>query len=61
MSCMDRRTKGVTLAAIDVVEAAVRRPLGLGTMNLLSKLASRMLDYVPELVSYQACVKIKIK
>jgi len=42
---MDRRTKGITPGDLVVLEDADRRPLGLGTMNPLSKIAIRMLDF----------------
>jgi 23S rRNA (cytosine1962-C5)-methyltransferase len=57
---MDRRTKGVTPGGLVVVEDAERRPLGLGTMNPLSKIAVRMLDFDPEAVIDQAWFKTKI-
>jgi 23S rRNA (cytosine1962-C5)-methyltransferase len=57
---MDRRTKGVTPGGFVVVEDAERRPLGLGTMNPLSKIAVRMLDFDPEAVIDQAWFKTKI-
>jgi 23S rRNA (cytosine1962-C5)-methyltransferase len=57
---MDRRTKGVTPGGLVVVEDAERRPLGLGTMNPLSKIAVRMLDFDPEAVIDQTWFKTKI-
>lgn len=45
---MDRRTKGITPGDLVVLEDAERRPLGLGTMNPLSKIAIRILDFDTE-------------
>ena len=45
---MDRRTKAVAPGSLVVLEDAERRPLGLGTLNPLSKIAVRMLDFDPE-------------
>lgn len=57
---MDRRTKGLTPGAIVVLEDAERRPLGLGTMNPLSKIAVRMLDFNIEAVIDQAWFEAKL-
>jgi 23S rRNA (cytosine1962-C5)-methyltransferase len=57
---MDRRTKGVTPGGLVVVEDSERRPLGLGTMNPLSKIAVRMLDFDPDAVIDQAWFKTKL-
>ncbi|HCP80847.1 MAG TPA: RlmI/RlmK family 23S rRNA methyltransferase [Octadecabacter sp.] len=51
---MDRRTKGATPGSLVVLEDAERRPLGLGTINPLSKIAVRMLDFDTEAVVDQA-------
>ena len=51
---MDRRTKGATPGSLVVLEDAERRPLGLGTINPLSKIAVRMLDFDTEAVIDQA-------
>ena len=57
---MDRRAKGVTPGSLVVLEDAERRPLGLGTMNPISKIAIRMLDFDPEAVIDQAWFATKI-
>lgn len=57
---MDRRTKGVTPGDLVVLEDADRRPLGLGTMNPLSKIAVRMLDFNPDAVVDQEWFATKI-
>ncbi|MBT8411811.1 MAG: class I SAM-dependent rRNA methyltransferase [Octadecabacter sp.] len=41
---MDRRTKGLPSGDLVQVEDAERRPLGIGTINPVSKIAVRMLD-----------------
>ncbi|KAG1667683.1 Ribosomal RNA large subunit methyltransferase I [Nymphon striatum] len=57
---MDRRTKAITPGALVVLEDADRRPLGLGTMNPLSKIAVRMLDFDPEAVVDKAWFAAKL-
>lgn len=41
---MDRRTKSLPSGGLVLVEDAERRPLGIGTINPVSKIAVRMLD-----------------
>ncbi|SMX32021.1 RSP_2647 family RNA methyltransferase [Octadecabacter ascidiaceicola] len=57
---MDRRTKGATLGSLVVLEDAERRPLGLGTINPLSKIAVRMLDFDTDAVIDQAWFEAKL-
>ncbi|MFT7369888.1 MAG: 23S rRNA (cytosine1962-C5)-methyltransferase [Alteromonas macleodii] len=57
---MDRRTKGVNPGGLVVVEDSERRPLGLGTLNPLSKIAVRMLDFNPDAVIDQAWFEVKL-
>ncbi len=45
---MDRRTKGLAPGDLVTLEDAERRPLGIGTINPLSKIAVRMLDFDTE-------------
>ncbi|MCC5969310.1 MAG: class I SAM-dependent rRNA methyltransferase [Pararhodobacter sp.] len=47
---LDRRTKNLTPGALAVLEDSERRPLGLVTVNPLSKISARMLDRNPEAV-----------
>jgi 23S rRNA (cytosine1962-C5)-methyltransferase len=57
---MDRRTKGLNPGGLVIVEDSERRPLGLGTLNPLSKIAVRMLDFNPEAVIDQAWFEVKL-
>lgn len=57
---MDRRTKGVPPGGLVVLEDAERRPLGLGTINPLSKIAVRMLDFDPEAAIDEAWFAAKL-
>lgn len=57
---MDRRTKGVPAGGLVVLEDAERRPLGLGTMNAISKIAVRMLDFNPDAVIDEAWFVTKL-
>lgn len=50
----DRRTQGLALGALAVLEDGERRPLGLVTVNLQSKIIARMLDRDPAAVIDQA-------
>ena len=50
----DRRTQGLALGALAVLEDGERRPLGLVTVNLKSKIIARMLDRDPAAVIDQA-------
>lgn len=45
---MDRRTKALAPGTLAVLEDAERRPLGLATINPLSRIVARMLDRDPE-------------
>jgi len=45
---LDRRTKALTPGTLAVLEDSERRPLGLVTVNPLSKITARMLDRDPE-------------
>ncbi|MCB6177354.1 class I SAM-dependent methyltransferase [Rhodobacter sp. Har01] len=45
---LDRRTAGLAPGALAVLEDAERRPLGLVTVNPVSKIVARMLDRDPE-------------
>ncbi|MCW1952496.1 MAG: class I SAM-dependent rRNA methyltransferase [Octadecabacter sp.] len=58
---MDRRTKGATPGSLVVLEDSERRPLGLGTINPLSKIAVRMLDFDADAVIDQAWFKAKLE
>ncbi len=51
---MDRRTKGLSAGSLVQLEDAERRPLGLGTINPVSKIAVRILDFDTEAVVDQA-------
>lgn len=46
----DRRTQGIAPGALAVLEDGERRPLGLVTVNVKSKIIARMLDRDPEAV-----------
>ncbi|MGB4907530.1 MAG: RlmI/RlmK family 23S rRNA methyltransferase, partial [Tabrizicola sp.] len=46
----DRRTQGLAPGALAVLEDGERRPLGLVTVNMKSKIIARMLDRDPEAV-----------
>ncbi len=46
----DRRTQALTAGALAVLEDGERRPLGLVTVNVRSKIIARMLDRDPEAV-----------
>jgi len=50
----DRRTQGLAPGALAVLEDGERRPLGLVTVNVKSKIIARMLDRDPEAVIDQA-------
>lgn len=50
----DRRTQGLAPGALAVLEDGDRRPLGLVTVNVKSKIIARMLDRDPEAVIDQA-------
>jgi len=50
----DRRTQGLAPGALAVLEDGERRPLGLVTVNVKSKIIARMLDRDPEAVIGQA-------
>ena len=50
----DRRTQGLAPGALAVLEDGERRPLGLATVNVKSKIIARMLDRNPEAVIDQA-------
>lgn len=50
----DRRTQGLAPGALAVLEDGERRPLGLVTVNMKSKIIARMLDRDPEAVIDQA-------
>jgi 23S rRNA (cytosine1962-C5)-methyltransferase len=50
----DRRTQGLAPGALAVLEDGERRPLGLVTVNVKSKIIARMLDRDPEAVVDQA-------
>ncbi|MCB1396111.1 MAG: class I SAM-dependent rRNA methyltransferase [Rhodobacteraceae bacterium] len=45
---LDRRTQGLEPGALAVLEDAERRPLGLVTVNVKSKIVARMIDRDPE-------------
>jgi 23S rRNA (cytosine1962-C5)-methyltransferase len=50
----DRRTQSLALGALAVLEDGERRPLGLVTVNMKSKIIARMLDRDPEAVVDEA-------
>jgi len=50
----DRRTQGLAPGALAVLEDGERRPLGLVTVNVKSKIIARMLDRDPEAVLDQS-------
>lgn len=50
----DRRTQGLAPGALAVLEDGERRPLGLVTVNVKSKIIARMLDRDPEAVVDQS-------
>lgn len=58
---MDRRTKGLSHGGLVVLEDAERRPLGLGTINPISKIAVRMLDFDAEAEIDEAWFTAKLK
>lgn len=57
---MDRRTKGLPSGELVQVEDAERRPLGIGTINPLSKIAVRMLDLDETAVVDEAWLTAKL-
>ena len=56
----DRRTQGLTPGALAVLEDADRRPLGLVTVNNLSKIIARMLDRNHDAVIDQAWFEARL-
>jgi len=56
----DRRTQGLAPGALAVLEDGERRPLGLVTVNVKSKIIARMLDRDPEAVIDQAWFAARI-
>ncbi len=56
----DRRTQGLAPGALAVLEDAERRPLGLVTVNVNSKIMARMLDRDPAAVIDQAWFATRI-
>lgn len=56
----DRRTQGLTPGALAVLEDGDRRPLGLVTVNVNSKIIARMLDRNPEAVLDQAWFEVRL-
>ena len=56
----DRRTQALAPGALAVLEDGERRPLGLVTVNVKSKIIARMLDRDPEAVIDQAWVEQRL-
>ena len=56
----DRRTQGLAPGALAVLEDGERRPLGLVTVNMKSKIIARMLDRDPEAVIDQDWFAIRL-
>lgn len=56
----DRRTQGLMPGALAVLEDGERRPLGLVTVNVKSKIIARMLDRDPEAVIDQAWFETRL-
>ena len=56
----DRRTQGLEPGALAVLEDGERRPLGLVTVNVKSKIIARMLDRDPEAVIDQAWFEARL-
>lgn len=56
----DRRTQALTPGALAVLEDAERRPMGLVTVNIKSKIIARMLDRDPEAVIDRAWLATRI-
>ncbi len=56
----DRRTQGLAPGALAVLEDGERRPLGLVTVNMASKIIARMLDRNPEAVPDQAWFEARL-
>lgn len=56
----DRRTQGLDPGALAVLEDGERRPLGLVTVNVKSKIIARMLDRDPDAVIDQAWFETRL-
>jgi 23S rRNA (cytosine1962-C5)-methyltransferase len=56
----DRRTQGLAPGALAVLEDGERRPLGLVTVNVKSKIIARMLDRDPEALIDQAWFEARL-
>ncbi|MCX7288066.1 MAG: class I SAM-dependent rRNA methyltransferase [Rhodobacterales bacterium] len=56
----DRRTQGLAPGALAILEDGERRPLGLVTVNMTSKIIARMLDRDPEAVPDQAWFEVRL-
>jgi 23S rRNA (cytosine1962-C5)-methyltransferase len=56
----DRRTQGLAPGALAVLEDGERRPLGLVTVNVASKIIARVLDRDPEAVVDQAWFEARL-
>jgi 23S rRNA (cytosine1962-C5)-methyltransferase len=56
----DRRTQGLAPGALAVLEDGERRPLGLVTVNVKSKIIARMLDRDPEAVVDEAWFQARL-
>ena len=56
----DRRTQGLAPGALAVLEDGERRPLGLVTVNVKSKIIARMLDRDPEAVIDRAWFAMRL-
>ncbi len=57
----DRRTKGLAPGAIAVLEDSLRQPLGVVTVNPVSKIIGRMLDSDPAAVIDQAWMAARLR
>ena len=57
---MDRRTKGLTAGTMAQLQDADRQPMGVVTVNPVSKIACRMMDQNPEAVIDQAWLEVRL-
>lgn len=58
---IDRRTKGLPPGALAVLEDAQRQPLGVVTVNPVSKIIARMLDPDPAAEINQAWLEVRLR